>query len=440
MSKIIKIEEGSLAEELELEIGDQLLSINQLPVEDIIDYIFLMNDEYVEIEIEKANGDIWELEVDKEYDETLGVEFDRAIIDDAKRCHNNCVFCFVDQLPKGMRESLYFKDDDSRLSFLQGNFVTLTNLNDEKLDRIVRYKISPINVSVHTTNPELRMKMLNNRFAGNIMERLRFLTEGGIVVNAQIVLCPGYNDGEELKRTLKDLATLNEHLNSVAIVPIGLTKHRDHLTFMEGFNRQTAQAVIQEVEAFQEQMLKTRGTRFVFLADEFYIIGNQAFPSHEAYEGFLQYEDGVGMVRKLTYEVHEAMKSIDLKEITYEKRHVVIATGVAAGPYLKGLAREIEARFTNLKVDVQAIKNDFFGEKITVAGLLTGTDIKAQLKVDETIDEILLPIYMFRTGEEVLLDDCTKTELEAYFKKPIGVVDGTGLSFIRQIVLGGNNE
>ena len=224
MNRIKTVDKGSIAEEIDIEVGDILLTINNQPVVDIIDYMFLTNDETIEIEIQKPDGEIWAIEIDKDYDEPLGIEFENPIIDQAKRCTNNCVFCFIDQLPKGMRDSLYFKDDDSRLSFLQGNFVTLTNLKDADIDRIIRYRISPINVSVHTTDPELRVKMLGNRFAGNILERLKLLIDGGITVNVQIVLCPGYNDGDALKRTLSDLVGFHPNLKSIAIVPIGLTK------------------------------------------------------------------------------------------------------------------------------------------------------------------------------------------------------------------------
>ena len=315
MNQIKTVEPGSIAEELEIEVGDQLISINQQPVVDIIDYMFLSNDEFVEIEIEKSNGEIWTLDIEKEYDEPIGITFENPIIDDAKRCTNNCVFCFIDQLPKGMRPSLYFKDDDSRLSFLQGNFVTLTNLKEPDIERIIRYRISPINVSVHTTDPELRKKMLGNRFAGNIMERLKKLVDGGIVVNAQIVLCPGYNDGDALDKTLTDLMTLHPNLNSVAIVPIGLTNHRQGLIQMEGFVQKNAAETINRVHAFQSKAYKKLKTRFAFLADEFYIQAILPFPEDNAYESYIQLEDGIGMIRKLTTEIEEFLKKPDRKSV-----------------------------------------------------------------------------------------------------------------------------
>ncbi|MBF4691627.1 DUF512 domain-containing protein [Fusibacter ferrireducens] len=436
MNKIKKVLPGSIAEELEIESGDILLSINNKKVVDIIDLMYLTNDEFIVVEIQKKDGEIWDLEIDKEFDEDLGIEFENPIIDDATRCSNNCVFCFIDQLPKNMRSTLYFKDDDSRLSFLQGNFVTLTNLNEDKFNRIIDYRISPINVSVHTTNPELRVKMLGNRFAGNIMERLEKLTSNGIVVNAQIVLCPGYNDGDELSRTLDDLITLGSNLQSVAIVPIGLTKHREGLIQMEGFNQSTSKQVIDRVHAFQERALEKIGTRFAFLADEFYLLSGVPFPPYEAYEDFIQHEDGVGMIRKLDYEVREILGSNRYQ--MESDRKVLIVTGVAAHPYLESLAQAIMAEVPKLEIEVMKIENDFFGERITVAGLVTGTDIKKQVLNAENCDAILLPVSMFRANEDVMLDDCSISDLEAHYHKPVVKVGETGIEFVESILYGGN--
>ena len=435
MNKIKKVLPGSIAEELEIESGDILLSINNKKVVDIIDLMYLTNDEFIVVEIQKKDGEIWDLEIDKEFDEELGIEFENPIIDDATRCSNNCVFCFIDQLPKNMRSTLYFKDDDSRLSFLQGNFVTLTNLNEDKFNRIIEYRISPINVSVHTTNPELRVKMLGNRFAGNIMERLEKLTSNGIVVNAQIVLCPGYNDGEELRRTLDDLVTLGANLQSVAIVPIGLTKHRQGLIEMQGFNQVTSKQVIDIVHPFQERALKKIGTRFAFLADEFYLLSGVPFPPYEAYESFIQHEDGIGMIRKLDHEVREILGSKHYSLETH--RQVLIVTGVAAYPYLKSLASAMMAEFPNLEIEVKKIENDFFGERITVAGLVTGTDIKKQVLNAENCDAILLPVSMFRADEDVMLDDCSITDLETHYRKPVVKVGEMGIDFVESILYGG---
>lgn len=451
MNRIKSVDKGSIAEELEIEVGDILLTINEQPVVDIIDYMFLTNDEVIEIEIQKPDGEIWAFDIEKEYDESLGIEFDNPIIDHAKRCTNSCVFCFIDQLPKGMRESLYFKDDDSRLSFLQGNFVTLTNLKDDDINRIIRYRISPINVSVHTTDPELRKKMLGNRFAGNIMERLKQLCDGGITVNAQIVLCPGYNNGEALTHTLMDLMTLAPNLNSIAIVPIGLTRHREGLIHMEAFNQATAYETIQRVTAFQEVALAKLKSRFAFLADEFYIKAEVDFPPDSDYEDYIQLEDGVGMIRKLMTEVDSVLSSESTtsksksksNQIDQEHKqiHFALVTGVAAAPNLERIARQIEEVYPTLTIDVITIQNEFFGERITVSGLITGIDIMKQaehLKL-KSIDQILLPSSMFRADEEVLLDDVTLTELQTFFNIPVIKVATEGHALIKQLLYGGTH-
>lgn len=439
MNNIKAIEPGSIAEELEIEVGDQLININGQPVVDIIDYMFLTNDEEIEVEIEKADGERWVLEIEKDYDEPLGIEFENPIIDDAKRCSNKCLFCFIDQLPKNMRSSLYFKDDDSRLSFLQGNFVTLTNLKDTDIDRIIRYRISPINVSVHTTNPELRVKMLGNRFAGHIMERLKRLTEGGITVNAQIVLCPGYNDGEELKRTLMDLMSLSPQLNSVAIVPIGLTKHREHLIEMKGFDAQSAKSTIDLVHEFQRQALKKLKTRFAFLADEFYILAQEEFPTDAEYENYIQHEDGVGMIRKLMTEVNKALLQDNYQSEV--PRKVVLVTGVAAAPYLEQIAQMIQSHDPKIQIGVLKIDNRFFGEKITVAGLVTGKDIMEQsveqAHILDASDVILMPEAMFRAQDDVLLDDVSIENLRQFFSRPVLRVNNTGEALLWHIFYGG---
>lgn len=439
MNRIKSIETGSIAEELEIEAGDILISINGEPIIDIIDYMFLTNDDTIEMEIQKPDGEVWTYEIDKDFDEPLGIEFDNPIIDHAKRCTNKCVFCFIDQLPKGLRETLYFKDDDSRLSFLQGNFVTLTNLKETDIDRIIRYRISPINVSVHTTDPELRIRMLGNRFAGNIMQRLERLILGGITVNAQVVLCPGYNDGEALDRTLNDLVNFHPNLNSVAIVPIGLTKHRDGLIPMQAFDQTTALDVIKRVEAFQTEVFKKLSTRFAFLADEFYIQAKVPFPDDAAYESYIQLEDGIGMIRKLTTEV-EALLGKKAKKT--HRKNVAVITGVAAAPYLIEIMKKIEMCYPDIKVKVIEIENRFFGEKITVAGLITGTDIIEQITESDSLSDIdfaLMPSAMFRADEEVLLDDVTLSDLESRFGIPVFKVETEGKALMNALLDGGTN-
>jgi len=428
---ISKVLDGSIASELGIVVGDCLLSINGNEVVDIIDYLFLVSDDYIEIEIEKSDGEIWDYEIDKEFDEELGIEFSNPIMSDAKNCSNNCIFCFVDQLPKNMRESLYFKDDDSRLSFLQGNFVTLTNVAESELDRIVEYNISPINVSIHTTNPELRAKMLNNRFAGNINERLAKLTSNRIEVNGQVVLCPGYNDKDELDRTLKDLYNMKHGLKSLAVVPIGKTRYRDGLADVDTFERDTAQFVIKQVEKWQEFFLEKTGSRFVFLSDEFYVIAESELPKPEAYEGFDLIEDGIGLMVKFKEEIKSAVKEDILKVATKkEKRTITVATGTSAYKFMSEIAEMAMSYDKSLEINVYHILNDFFGHTITVAGLLTGVDIYNQLQGKNVGDVLLIPKAMMKSDENVFLDDVTVEDLSKRLGVEIKVVEVEGYDFL----------
>ncbi|MDD6772196.1 MAG: DUF512 domain-containing protein [Inconstantimicrobium porci] len=432
-AKIKSILPNSLAEELGIEVGDIILSINGTEVKDIIDFRFLMSDDYVEIEVQKPDGEIWDIEAEKDIEEELGVEFDMAIMDKAKRCSNNCMFCFIDQLPKGMRDTLYFKDDDSRLSFLQGNFVTLTNMKEEDIDRIIRYRISPINVSVHTTNPELRVKMLNNRFAGNILERLKRLAEAQIHINAQIVTVPEVNNGDELLNTINDLYELYPSVQNVAAVPIGITKFREGLKKVKTFDKESAKKEIQNVRAFQEKALKEIGKPFVRLSDEFYITAEEEIPSAEFYDGYNQIEDGIGMVRLL----RDTIKN-DLKKLTKTGRgSFSMVTGVLAYDEIKAVAECISKTNNNIKIDTYKIINYFFGETITVAGLLTGTDIINQIKDKINTDYLIMSSNMFRKGyeladndEQIMLDDYKVKDLEEKLDVKIIICDYTGEDLI----------
>ncbi|MGB3367359.1 MAG: DUF512 domain-containing protein [Acidaminobacteraceae bacterium] len=428
---ISKVLEGSIASELGIVVGDCLLSINGNEVVDIIDYLFLVSDDYIEIEVEKSDGEIWDYEIDKEFDEEIGIEFSNPIMSDAKNCSNNCIFCFVDQLPENMRESLYFKDDDSRLSFLQGNFVTLTNVAESELDRIVEYNISPINVSIHTTNPKLRAKMLNNRFAGNINERLNKLTSNRIEVNGQVVLCPGYNDKEELDRTLKDLYNMKYGLKSLAIVPIGKTRYRDGLADVETFERDSARDVIKQVEKWQEFFLEKTGSRFVFLSDEFYVIAESELPKAEAYEGFELIEDGIGLMVKFKEEIKAAIKE-DILEVAIEKkkRIITVATGASAYKFMSEIAEMAMSYDKSLEINVYHILNDFFGHTITVAGLLTSVDIYKQLQGKNVGDVLLIPKSMMKSDENVFLDDVSVEDLSKRLGVEIKVVEVEGYDFL----------
>ncbi|NLP29313.1 MAG: DUF512 domain-containing protein [Clostridia bacterium] len=428
-AKISTIHPGSIAEELELEVGDILLTINGNEVKDIIDYRFLMADEYVELEIQKADGEVWIYEVEKDYEEKLGVDFEKSMMDEAKTCSNKCIFCFIDQLPPGMRESLYFKDDDSRLSFLQGNFVTLTNMKDSDIDRIIKYKISPINVSVHTTNPELRKKMLNNRFAGNIYERLKKLAEAGISMNAQVVSVPGINNGEELLKTVEDLYKLYPSIQNIAVVPVGSTKYRKGLFNITIYNEESAREEINNIKKLQEKYIKEIGVPFVRLSDEFYVLSNKEIPGKDFYGDFHQLEDGVGMIRFLRNALEETLA--DLREDI--SGYFTFITGALAYEEIKNTAELIMKKNNNLVIDVKKVLNKRFGETITVAGLLTGKDIINQIKGDLGPGKVIIPVNMLRSGEDVFLDDVTLQEMKEEIGRDIVVCEYTGEDLIEII-------
>ena len=421
---------GSIAEELELEPGDELLSVNGQQIEDVFDYHYLINDEYLEILIRKPDQEEWELEIEKDYEEDLGIEFDSSLMDEYRSCRNKCIFCFIDQMPKGMRDTLYFKDDDSRLSFLQGNYVTLTNMSDHDIDRIIRYHLSPINISFQTTNPELRCRMLNNRFAGDIFPKVQRLYEAGIEMNGQIVLCKGINDGEELERSIRDLSKYLPHLRSVSIVPVGLSRYREGLYPLEPFTKEDAQKVLDTVKKWQDQLYPQYGLHFIHCSDEWYILAQQPIPREEEYDGYLQLENGVGMVRLLESEVLEELSN---RKPDDRKRRISIATGKLAAPFIRENISHIQKLYPGIEVNVYSIRNDFFGEMITVSGLVTGQDLKKQLAGRELGECLLIPCNMLRAGENVFLDDVTVEELEAALGVPVEVVDEDGASLVRAV-------
>lgn len=437
---VIRVLPESIAEEMEICKGDKIISINGKVLNDIIDYLYAVVDDFLEIEVEKPDGEIWVLEIDKDYDEEVGIEFENPIIDQAKSCKNNCIFCFVDQLPPNMRESLYFKDDDSRLSFLQGNYVTLTNVSDKEFNRIIDYNISPINVSVHTTNPELRVKMLKNPKAANVLERVSILVDNRVDVNAQIVLCPGFNDGEELDRTLKELGSLSEHLVSVAIVPVGLSDHRDGLIQLTGYNKDSAREVIDRVEKWQAYFLEKRETRFAFLSDEFYVTAEKEVPPKANYEGFKMVEDGVGLMRKFKDEIVDHLSEVDLN--INEPLTVSIGTGVSAFKYMSQVCDLIKAKYSKITFNVFLVENAYFGKSITVAGLLTGTDLYNNLKGEVLGDLLLIPDVMLKADSELFLDDWTVSELEEKLNVKARIVKVQGNDFMEKIdnYRGENNE
>lgn len=433
---ITKVISNGIAEEVGIEVNDVLLSINDNKINDIIDYKFLSADEEIILEVEKADGEIWEIEVEKEYGEDLGIEFGGGIMDKAKSCSNKCIFCFIDQLPKGMRETLYFKDDDSRLSFLQGNFVTLTNMKDEDIDRIIQYHISPINVSVHTTNPELRVQMLNNRFAGSVFERMKKLADAGIIMNAQIVSVPGINNGDELERTITDLYTLYPQISDVAVVPIGITKFRQGLKQVNTYTKEQSIEEIENIKKLQDIYMKEVGKPFVRLSDEFYLVAGKQIPSQEFYDDYHQIEDGIGMVRCFRDAIDDALEYLSPNI----KGSFSIATGTLAYPELLEASNKIKNKNSNIKLDVYGIVNNYFGSTITIAGLLTGTDIIDQMKGIISSEYLLLPNNMFRKGyeladstEQIMLDDMKIKDIELALNVKVIVVDYTGEDLIQKL-------
>lgn len=429
--EIKDVKPGSIAEELGVEPGDFLLSINSQEIEDVFDYHFFVNDEELTLLIEKRNGEEWELEIEKEYEEDLGIDFGKGLMDEYRSCRNKCIFCFIDQMPEGMRDTLYFKDDDSRLSFLQGNYITLTNMSDHDIDRIIRYHLEPINISFHTTNPVLRCEMLHNRFAGEALEKVKRLYEGQICMNGQIVLCKGVNDGEELERSIRDLSEYLPYLQSVSVVPVGLTKFRDGLYPLEPFGKEDAIKVLEVIHRWQKKLYEKWGIHFIHAGDEWYLLAGQELPEEERYDGYLQLENGVGMLRLLENEFQEAFAELPGDE---KPREVSIATGKLAFPFIRAMADRIEGKYSGTKIHVYEIRNDFFGEKITVAGLITGTDLAAQLKGKELGNVLLLPCSMFRNGEEVFLDDMTLEDLKEALQSDIDIVKSSGQNLIEAVL------
>ncbi len=429
---IKEIERGSIAEELELAPKDVLLSINGKEIEDIFDYHYLIHDEELTVLVRKPDGEEWELEIEKDYDEDLGIVFENGLMDDYKSCRNKCMFCFIDQMPKGMRDTLYFKDDDARLSFLQGNYVTLTNMEDADIARIIRYHLEPINVSVQTMNPALRCMMLNNRFAGEALDKMRRLRDAKITMNGQIVLCKGVNDGAELEYSIKQLTEYIPYMQSLSIVPVGLTKYREGLYPLEPFTEEDAAEVLACIHKWQQYCMERHGIHFVHASDEWYLLAGQPIPIEEIYDGYMQLENGVGMVRLLEEEFMDALSAEEPNERI--RRTVTLVTGRLAAPLLKRLGLRFMEKFPGITVRVIAIRNDFFGERITVSGLLTGQDILTQLKGQKLGDKVLLPCNLLRSGEEVFLDDMTLEELKNALQVQIDIVKSSGQDLINALL------
>lgn len=427
------VDTGSIAWELELEPGDRLIGINGNTVEDIFDYQYYVNNDSMTMLVEKADGELWELEIENAY-EDLGITFENGLMSDYKSCCNKCIFCFIDQMPPGMRDTLYFKDDDSRLSFLQGNYVTLTNMKDKDIDRIIEFKLAPINISVHTTNPGLRCKMLHNRSAGSSLSKLDRLYQAKVPMNGQIVLCKGVNDGAELDRTIGDLAAYLPYMESVSVVPVGLSKYRDGLYPLQPVDKESAAQTLDIIERWQDTLYQKHGCHFIHASDEFYILAERPVPGEDRYDGYPQLENGVGMLRVLDTEVAGELERLKQDPPPAVPEELSIATGTLAYPYLKKHAEKIMARYPWKQVRIYPVRNFFFGETITVAGLLTGQDIITQLKGQALGSRLLLPACMFRRGEDVFLDDITKEEVQKTLQVPVNIVKSSGRDFVRAIL------
>ncbi|MCD7726354.1 MAG: DUF512 domain-containing protein [Clostridiales bacterium] len=427
-----------------LEPGDVLLRINDREVGDIFDYRYLIKDEYVEVLVRRQSGEEWLLEIDKDYDDDLGIEFEKELMSDYRSCSNKCIFCFIDQMPPGLRDNLYFKDDDSRLSFLQGNYITLTNMSREDVERIVRLQLAPINISVQTTNPELRCKMLNNRFAGEKLKFLDRLYEGHVEMNGQIVCCKGVNDGEELRRSITDLMKYLPFMRSVSVVPAGITRYREGLYPIPLFDREEAGEIIDMIEGYQEVCFQRWGLHFIHASDEFYLTAGREFPEEERYDGYIQLENGVGMMRLFQAEFEEAVAQA-VRGMKYHvqkhrlKRTVTVATGQLAYSTVRGFARRLMEAYPGLRIRVFAIRNDFFGETITVTGLITGQDLIAQLRQQQAQgialgETLLISAAMLRSGEQMFLDDVTIPQVEEALGLRVAVVESSGQDFVDAVL------
>ncbi|SHG90629.1 putative radical SAM enzyme, TIGR03279 family [Thermosyntropha lipolytica DSM 11003] len=427
---IIDIIEGSIAEEIGLEKGDILLSINGQEIKDILDYQFYVQDEFIVIDVKKTHGEIITFEIEKDEDEELGVLFADIVFDRMKVCRNRCIFCFVDQMPPGMRKTLYIKDDDFRYSFLYGNFITLTNLKEKDWEKIIAMRLSPLYVSVHCMDPELRAKMLNNPKAKNISRDLKRLKDAGIEVHTQIVLCPGINDGVVLKESIEKLASFYPSVYSVGIVPVGLTKYRDNLFPLRSFTRKEAEEIIRLVDEYQKRFRKRLGRGLVYLADEFFIKAGQPFPPADYYDDYCQIENGIGMARILLDEFAEIIPELP-QEI--EPKEAFIVTGVSGIPVLEPIVDRLNL-IEGLSLKLIPVKNEFFGEQVTVTGLLTGQDIINTLKDGYRDKIVIIPQVVCREGEEILLDDISLEDIKKATRARIYTVDGSAHSLVQTVL------
>lgn len=431
--RIESVDAGSVCEKHGIKADDVLISINGNEIMDVLDYQFYATESKLLLEIER-NGKKHSVSLKKIDYEDLGLNFCTYLMDEQKPCRNKCVFCFIDQLPKGLRDSLYFKDDDSRLSFLFGNYITLTNISEHEVDRIIKMHISPINISVHTTNPKLRNRMMHNRFAGDSLKVLYRLAEAGTKINCQLVLCPGWNDGDELKKTLDDLTSLYPSVQSIAAVPLGMTKYRDGLEKLTPYNKESARATVSIIEEYGDKCLKKYGTRIVYAADEFYLKAELPMPDEDYYEEYAQLDNGVGMCTLLK---SEFVQAVNEENMPYDESvNVSIATGTAAYPLLCELVDIAKKKWHNLNCKVFEIKNNFFGESITVSGLVTGGDLISQLKNQDLGNTLLLPSSMFRAQGDIMLDDTSVNDIETALNVRVRITQNDGFDLLSAILNG----
>lgn len=430
--KIFDVTTGSHADKAGIKKGETLLSINSNEIVDVLDYRFYQVNRKLTLEVEDEDKNVRTIEMTKGEYEEIGLEFETYLMDKQHSCRNKCIFCFIDQLPKGMRESLYFKDDDSRLSFLFGNYITLTNITEHEIDRIIKMHISPINVSVHTTNPELRCKMMNNRFAGDTLKYLKRFADAGITLNCQIVSCPGINDGDELVRTLTDLENLG--VNMTAIVPVGLTRYRENLYPLVPYNKETAGQTIDIIEKTGDECVKKHGRRIFFPGDEFYLLAEREIPSPEFYEDFSALEDGIGMIAYLTDDVGWKLEELDADESLCHK--VTIACGEGVFPYMKRIMSMINEKFPNITINTRAIKNNFFGGGVNVSGLVTGGDLIDQLRGDDLGDRLIITSSMLRFENDLFLDDVSTDDVERELGVTLVPVNNNGNDLVEAVIAG----
>lgn len=430
--KIFDVTTGSHADKAGIKKGETLLSINSNEIVDVLDYRFYQVNRKLTLEVADEDKNVRTIEMTKGEYEEIGLEFETYLMDKQHSCRNKCIFCFIDQLPKGMRESLYFKDDDSRLSFLFGNYITLTNITEHEIDRIIKMHISPINVSVHTTNPELRCKMMNNRFAGDTLKYLKRFADAGITLNCQIVSCPGINDGDELVRTLTDLEKLG--VNMTAIVPVGLTRYRENLYPLVPYNKETAGQTIDIIEKMGDECVKKHGRRIFFPGDEFYLLAEREIPSPEFYEDFSALEDGIGMIAYLTDDVGWKLEELDADESLCHK--VTIACGEGVFPYMKRIMSMINEKFPNITINTRAIKNNFFGGGVNVSGLVTGGDLIDQLRGDDLGDRLIIPSSMLRFENDLFLDDVSTDDVERDLGVTLVPVNNNGNDLVEAVIAG----